>query len=175
MQRISDNAFRGILHSMTPRLRAFARMLSNMPQFADDLVHQVLIQAWEQRYRAPNREEIDEWLFYLLRNYYYMDRRRTVAGAIRIVKPAGRMRLRSHASQALARLPDLQREVIILFDASGFECQQIARIVGSTVGTVKTRLSNARRRLMEVDKGSKSNFAKGEAIIPGVANRPQLH
>ena len=178
MQPISDNAFQGILLSLTPRLRAFARMLSSMPQFADDLVHNTLLQAWEQRYSAPRREQIDEWLFYLLRNYYYMDIRRQAVirmGGNRVMTPIGQIALRAGAVNALAELSDLEREVIILFDASGFECEQIARIVSAPERSVKIRLSNARQQLLELDKRSKSKSAKSAAVSADGASRLHLH
>ncbi len=178
MQPISDNAFQGLLLSLTPRLRAFARMLSSMPQFADDLVHNTLLQAWEQRYSAPKHEQIDEWLFYLLRNYYFMDKRSQVVIRLagnRIMTPIGQIALRSSAASALAELSDLEREVIILFDASGFDCEQIARIVSSNVRSVKIRLSNARQQLLELDKRSKSKPAKSADVSADVASRHHLH
>jgi hypothetical protein len=51
---------------------------------------------------------------------------------------------------ALALLPDDQREAIILVGAAGHSCQEAATIAGCAVGTIKSRVSRARRRLVEI-------------------------
>ena len=48
---------------------------------------------------------------------------------------------------AVARLPPLQREAIVLFELGGSTLEEIAHIVGADVGTVKSRLHRARARL----------------------------
>jgi RNA polymerase sigma-70 factor (ECF subfamily) len=50
-------------------------------------------------------------------------------------------------AQAVARLPDLQREALILFEYEGFQLGEIAAIVGADVGVVKSRLHRARQNL----------------------------
>jgi RNA polymerase sigma-70 factor (ECF subfamily) len=47
---------------------------------------------------------------------------------------------------ALAALPPLQREAIVLFELGGCTLQDIAHIVGADGGTVKSRLHRARAR-----------------------------
>jgi RNA polymerase sigma-70 factor (ECF subfamily) len=48
---------------------------------------------------------------------------------------------------ALAKLPEDQREAIILVGASGFSYQEAAQISGAAIGTVKSRVSRARDKL----------------------------
>jgi RNA polymerase sigma-70 factor (ECF subfamily) len=49
--------------------------------------------------------------------------------------------------EAVANLPPLQRESLVLFEYEGLSLLQIAEIVGTDVGTVKSRLHRARGRL----------------------------
>ena len=49
--------------------------------------------------------------------------------------------------EAVADLPPLQRESLVLFEYEGLSLLQIAEIVGTDVGTVKSRLHRARGRL----------------------------
>jgi len=49
--------------------------------------------------------------------------------------------------QAVAKLPMLEREALILFQYEGFTLAEIAAVVGAEVGTVKARLHRARERL----------------------------
>jgi RNA polymerase sigma-70 factor (ECF subfamily) len=58
---------------------------------------------------------------------------------------------------ALAKLPDDQREALILVGASGFSYEEAAKICGCAVGTIKSRLSRGRAalaRLMDIDDDS---------------------
>lgn len=49
--------------------------------------------------------------------------------------------------EAVADLPPLQREALVLFEYEGLPMSEIATIVGSDVGAVKSRLHRARERL----------------------------
>jgi RNA polymerase sigma-70 factor (ECF subfamily) len=49
--------------------------------------------------------------------------------------------------EAIADLPPLQREALVLFEYEGLPMSEIAIIVGSDVGAVKGRLHRARERL----------------------------
>ena len=51
---------------------------------------------------------------------------------------------------AVANLPPLQQEALILFEYEGFTLEEIAAVVGADIGTVKSRLHRARERLRRV-------------------------
>jgi RNA polymerase sigma-70 factor (ECF subfamily) len=53
-------------------------------------------------------------------------------------------------SHALAKLPFVQREALILVGASGFSYGEAATISGTAVGTIKSRVNRARHRLAEL-------------------------
>lgn len=48
---------------------------------------------------------------------------------------------------AVADLPPLQREALVLFEYEGLALSEIANVVGTDVGAVKSRLHRARERL----------------------------
>ena len=52
--------------------------------------------------------------------------------------------------QALAQLPEAQRESIILFEISGFSIKEIADIQNASESSVKQRLRRGRMRLREI-------------------------
>ena len=54
--------------------------------------------------------------------------------------------------KALDMLPPDQREAVILIGASGFSYEEAAEICKCAVGTMKSRVSRARTRLMDVLK-----------------------
>jgi RNA polymerase sigma-70 factor (ECF subfamily) len=49
----------------------------------------------------------------------------------------------------ISHLPEDQRLVLVLSDVQGFSYQEIAEIIEQPLGTVKSRLSRARRRLRD--------------------------
>jgi len=55
--------------------------------------------------------------------------------------------LSSHVAAAVANLPDLQREVVLLFEFEGLSLSEIAAVVSTDVGSVKSRLYRARQHL----------------------------
>ena len=63
--------------------------------------------------------------------------------------PARSAELRETVSQALARLPEKQRAVLILHSVEGFSGDEISRILAISPKTVRTRLFRARQRLVE--------------------------
>ena len=60
--------------------------------------------------------------------------------------PAG---LRLDLEQAIAALPPMAREVLILYDVEGYEHQEVAAMLGIAEGTSKAHLFRARRLLRE--------------------------
>jgi RNA polymerase sigma-70 factor (ECF subfamily) len=52
--------------------------------------------------------------------------------------------------RALLELPDDQREALILVGGSGFAYEEAAEICGVAVGTIKSRVSRARGKLVQI-------------------------
>ncbi|WP_153484073.1 sigma-70 family RNA polymerase sigma factor [Segnochrobactrum spirostomi] len=153
-----DASVRHELIAAIPNLRAFAVSLCGQSTLADDLVQETLVKAWANLASFTVGTNLKAWLFTILRNVYYSElrkRRREVEDA----DGDYAARLSTHGAQnghmdmedfrvALARLPDDQREALILIGASGFSYEEVAEICQCAVGTVKSRVNRARRRLM---------------------------
>jgi RNA polymerase sigma-70 factor (ECF subfamily) len=52
--------------------------------------------------------------------------------------------------RSLRALPESQRTVVVLHDIEGFSYQEIAEIIGSNIGTVRSRLHYGRSKLKEL-------------------------
>jgi RNA polymerase sigma-70 factor (ECF subfamily) len=68
---------------------------------------------------------------------------------------------RSQLLDALGRLDDQQRAILILRDSRGLDYDQIAEVLGIAVGTVKSRLFRARAALREEIERWRPGGAKG--------------
>lgn len=63
--------------------------------------------------------------------------------------------------KCLSKLPDIQRECIILFEISGFSINEIATIQNSSISAIKQRLKRGRERLEEILKFEVSYKVEG--------------
>lgn len=156
----TPESFRDRLVAEIPNLRAFAVSLSGSIQNADDLVQDTLLKAWGHADSFTEGTSIRAWLFTILRNTYYSlyrKRGREVQDTDGVyservgVAPAqdGAIDLADFRT-ALAKLPEEQREVLIMVGASGLSYEETAEICGVAVGTVKSRVNRARTRLAEL-------------------------
>jgi RNA polymerase sigma-70 factor, ECF subfamily len=152
--------FRDRLLGEVPGLRAFSVSLCGSFHQADDLVQDVLLKAWGHSASFREGTNMRAWLFTIARNTYYSLYRKRgrevqdvdgIHTANLAVAPSqeGVMDL-ADFRVALAKLPDEQREVLILVGASGLSYEQAADICGVAVGTIKSRVSRARLRLGEL-------------------------
>ena len=149
--------FKKELVAAIPHLRAFARSLCNDPTQADDLAQEALAKAWKARDSFEPGTSIKAWTFMILRNQFYSEKRRswrtapldmemaenTLVANDNPTVPMELLELRS----ALAKLPDDQREALILVGAGGMAYEEAAQVCQCAVGTIKSRVSRARRAL----------------------------
>ena len=66
--------------------------------------------------------------------------------------------------QALMDLPAEQRQVIVLSDIHGYHYEEIARMTGSNVGTVKSRIHRGRERLRTLLSQQPELFGRRERL-----------
>lgn len=64
--------------------------------------------------------------------------------------------------RAILTLPLEQRQVIVLSDVHGYHYEEIARMTGSNVGTVKSRIHRGRERLRELLSKNPELFGRHE-------------
>jgi RNA polymerase sigma-70 factor, ECF subfamily len=153
-------SFKRELLATLPSLRAFAVSLSGRHDKADDLVQDTVMKAWAKQESFELGTNIKAWLFTILRNEFYSQMRKR-GREVQDTDGAFTERMAVHPSQygivdlndfrkALDRLPDDQREAVILIGASGFSYEEAAEICNCAVGTMKSRVSRARTKLQEL-------------------------
>ena len=137
---------------------SFAYRLTRRPDIAEDITQEcflALVRA-PQRY-DPSRGSMRVYLFSIARNLalkQYRDDRaeQPMDGAEELLAadPRGSLEISSAVAAAVASLPHLQQEALILFEYEGVTLEEIAQIVGAEIGTVKARLHRARERLRKI-------------------------
>ena len=143
-----------------PALRAFALSLTRNGAAADDLVQDTIVKAWTNIEKFQAGTNMRAWLFTILRNTFYSNRRKAkrevpdvdgVFTASLAEKPAhdGRLQL-ADFRRAFEQLPDEQREALILVGASGFSYEEAAEMCGCAIGTIKSRANRGRGKLAEL-------------------------
>jgi RNA polymerase sigma-70 factor, ECF subfamily len=156
----APQAFKTELIELLPSLRAFARSLTHNPAQADDLVQDTLVKALANVERFEPGTNLRAWLFTILRNHYYSQLRklkREVEDADG--KFAARIAVRPEQDGnvdledfkvAFAQLAPDHREVLTLVGASGCSYEEAAQICGCAVGTIKSRVNRARKKLADM-------------------------
>jgi RNA polymerase sigma-70 factor (ECF subfamily) len=152
----ADDTFRADLVALIPYMRAFARTLCRHAAQADDIAQDALASAWFHREAFQAGTNLKAWTFQILRNAFLSDKRKSwrwhsldpqgEAALVAVTSPDARLEL-DEMRRALSMLVDNQREALILVAVAGLSYEDAARVCGSEVGTMKSRVSRARGRL----------------------------
>jgi len=149
--------FKNELVAQIPYLRAIARSLCGARGAADDLTQDALARAWKARASFEPGTNLRAWLVVIMRNQFYSDKRRSWRTQpldeelleLKAISPEDQSSKLALADlrRALDLLPAEQREALILVGAGGFSYEEAAEMCGCAVGTIKSRVSRARRSL----------------------------
>src|SRR5277367_5866008 len=187
MDQGSETVFKRDLVQLIPHLRAFARTLCGDPAAADDLAQDAMMKAWDARASFQMGTNMKAWTFMILRNQFYSEKRRSWRQTqldqeaaertlVAVDDPEAPVAL-DELRQGLAMLPLEQREALVLVGAGGFAYEEAAAICDCAVGTVKSRVSRARRALqgiLESGQYRRDGSAAGEAMASILAAAERL-
>jgi len=158
---VNDRHFRDELVALLPRLRRFAHGLARDAADGDDLCQMTLERALSSRHQWQEGTRLDAWVYRIMRNQWIDQfRARTRRSATFVdaelgmaVGDAGDRAIEAHVelgnvARALNRLPDEQREAVMLVLVEGFAYKDAATIIGCPMGTLTSRLVRGREALM---------------------------
>jgi len=145
--------------ALLPDLRAFARFMCREREAADDLVQNTILAALDKQTQFTRGTNLKGWLFTIMRNRFYSDlrtqRRRPLTidndaatPLTAVDNPEATMALKELSSE-LWKLNPQSREALVLIGAGGFSYEEAARLCGCSVGTLKARVSRARKYLSD--------------------------
>ncbi len=142
----------------------------------DDLTQEVFIVAFKKRGEFEGRSSLQTWLYAIARNLcfrYLRGQKRFLLFQANLARrdvaeePTGpqddleQLESIARVHRVLQALPLKQREIAVLYELEGLEGRVIAEMVGVPLGTVWTRLTQARK---SIEKLMRRELAKeGEA------------
>ena len=158
-----------------PDLRRYARALTGDAWAADDLVQDTLERACERWQLWTAGSDLRAWLFTVMHNLFVDGARRALRQqhhrvdvddvADELVAPARAPEQALDLQRCLMRLPQEQREVLLLVSVQDLGYEEVARITGVPIGTVMSRLSRARSRLRDLMEGRQAAAAPAPVAL----------
>ncbi len=133
----------------------FVYRLLGRADLAEDVTQDCFLSILQnpQRWDAA-RGDMKTYLFSIARNLAFKRNRDDHSDmqvdedwALSVADERPHQEISAAVAQVVAQLPDLQREALILFEYEGFQLAEIAQIVNTDIGVVKSRLHRARERL----------------------------
>jgi len=155
-----DRGFLDGIMAALPKLRAYAIALTRNIDQAEDLVQGTVLKAISKQDRFEAGTNLEAWLFTILRNSFFSFHRSTrrdvedpdgfyAAAMIEIPDQEDKLVIQD-LEVALAKLPQEQREAILLVGMEGMPYEDAAQALGCAVGTIKSRVHRARTKLAEL-------------------------
>ncbi len=150
---------RAAITAELPRLRRYARALLRDPGAADDLVQDCLERALSRLHQFRSGTNMRAWLFTIMHGIHVNAVRKGIRAAnphsldpntvdCHSTPPAqGHGLAMRELADALDRISDEQREVLLLVALEGMTYREAAEILDVPVGTVMSRLARGRARL----------------------------
>jgi len=146
------------IEAEVPRLRRYALALAGDPTRAEDLLQDSLERAWARLHLWRRGSNLRAWLFTIMHNLHANSARRFTTGPVVYSLPAESPALGVGATQdavlevkqireALEKLPEEQRQVLLLVGMEQLRYQEVADILGIPIGTVMSRLHRGREAL----------------------------
>lgn len=146
------------ISAQIPRLRRYARSLTQDLEQADDLVQDCLERAWSRRIQWKEGTDLRAWLFTIMHNQFVnivrKEQRRAQSSGLeddvdtKLDRTPSIMILKD-LERGLAELPLEQKEVLMLVCLEELSYQQVAEILEIPIGTVMSRLHRARERMRD--------------------------
>lgn len=176
-----QDTFMQLLLPVQKRLEAFCFAMTRNEEEACDLVGETILRAYEHFAQIRDSEAFLSYLFTIASRLHKRKRWRgrlfgsydsDVAEAMPYGGTAPDVSVDvEKLYEALAQLPDQQREAVVLYEITGLSVAEIQEIQGGSLSSVKMRLSRARKALatiLGVDE-PESNLER-EANQTGLSN-----
>lgn len=146
----SLTAFERLYREQSSRMKSIAANLLGNFSEAEDAVHDTFVKVFRAAGSFDGRCPVDCWVIRILVNHCHdkLRQRRPTEPPADFLRPSREDHpLRYALEQAIARLPERQRAVFLLYEVEGFRQQEIAAVLEMNEGTVRSTLFTARQTL----------------------------
>ena len=162
---MSEESRREVRTGLKPSLAQlwrYALVLSRARHIADDLVQATCLRAIERADQFVPGTRVDRWLFAILRSIWLNEirsqRNREGSGffdAADVLTTDGEREIEMNITaaavlRAIDRLPEAQRETVLLVYGEGYSYAEVATALGAPIGTIMSRLSAGRAALAKL-------------------------
>ncbi|HXP84013.1 MAG TPA: RNA polymerase sigma factor [Bryobacteraceae bacterium] len=156
---MTERDFRRAFDDHKDAVYAFALRLTGSAEVAEDVAQDCFVQLMRDPAKFdPARGSLRAFLLGVTRNLVFrywreearmdpLDEEREWPAPDSGNRSAAMLGVAGLVASAVQSLAPLQREAVVLFEYEGFTLEEIAKLVGADVGTVKSRLHRARERL----------------------------
>jgi RNA polymerase sigma-70 factor (ECF subfamily) len=154
-RRGDARAFEELYRLHHRRVYALALRMIREPGRAEELTQDTFVEAWRALPGFRGESAFSTWLHgvaaRVILKQMRTDRRWEERHEAAYVAEVQRAMPETTLSleRAIASLPDGARAVLVLHDVEGYKYEEIARLLGVALGTVKAQLHRARRLVME--------------------------
>jgi RNA polymerase sigma-70 factor (ECF subfamily) len=169
-QQGDEAAFEGLYQMHSRRVYALCLRMVGDPVEAEDLTQEAFLQLFRKIHTFRGESAFSSWLHRLTANIVLMRFRKKRLAAVsldELTRPdedrerpsiefgAPDLRLvgvfdRVNLQTAVGQLPEGYKSMFLLHDVHGFEHNEIATMLGCSVGNSKSQLHKARKRLREL-------------------------
>jgi RNA polymerase sigma-70 factor (ECF subfamily) len=165
-QRADSDALEQLVGRVSPLLLRYFGGSNFGRNEAEDLLQECWIRVHRSRHTYRPSEPVMPWIYAIARHTRldaYRKRRRLESREVLVASvPEGLYRTEPDVvredddfASLVARLPEAQREVLVMLKVSGMSLEEVARATSSTVGAVKQKAHRAYatlRRALEKDR-----------------------
>lgn len=154
------NAFEQLHRKYFPKLVHFARRITSSQEISEEVANDVLMTVWRTADRFEGRSKPSTWIFGIAYRIAMKQRTRNSRHSGHLELDEGMVADGADTAEtvirgrdignALAQLKPELRAVVELTYYNGYLYTEIAEILDCPVGTVKTRMMTARKRLRAI-------------------------
>ena len=185
-QQGDTDAFEYIVTAYERKVYALALRSTGSEADAADLTQEVFLRAWRSLSKFRGDSAVSTWLYRITMNICIDFSRRKTVQPVPLTDEEGtelplpdnraahspeaaleQQELSAELQSALQELSEEHRQAILLRDISGLSYQEIGRMLSLEEGTVKSRLSRARRNLRSI------LFKRGNISLPSASKEQE--
>ncbi len=158
----SEQAVRAAVQTHAKRVWRFGLALSGASDLADDLLQATCLRALEKHHQVTSFERLDSWLMTICRSIWLNELRARSVRKAQALSVTPETELVATGTDAetnifaaevftqVMELPEAQRETVMLVFVEGYSYREAAALLDVPIGTIMSRLSNARQKLKTV-------------------------